>query len=426
MKRTAIFATCLILCNSFLFAELTKPQLWAISLTGIMTEINSSNRNALHASTMNERGKNTWLNTLSRDWGITTREELFRTLDSLETGGHAASFREIQGIVNEVIKAGNNNSAVSAVLNRYQWDITKYNRFRYVAANWNMYEFMTIKAWDLGRSISLCRWGYNVGFITEDEAWARIFHIARIIQPLYSSWEEYGYEYYMGRVFWASGFEEEERYLEWTEPIYRKLMNSYWSWIDWNIDLEMKEVGVPPANNIRFSSPGDNDGTMRFLTIDPALYNRYTWRYITNPNVDPNVYECRIKKISGNDSSGYGMIFCVDDSDSSHVSFYRFLITVDGEFVIQKRILNTLTNIPAGWTDSSSIKTGYNVYNTLRIERTDNEYGAAFRGFINGNLVVNFTDNDPVNGTKAGQIVEIGVMEKEQFPHIPVEVRFDY
>jgi len=58
--------------------------------------------------------------------------------------------------------------------------------------SWNIYQYLTIKAWDLGRSISLCRWGYNVGFITEDEAWARIFRIARIIQPLYRSWEGYG------------------------------------------------------------------------------------------------------------------------------------------------------------------------------------------------------------------------------------------
>ena len=207
MRKIVILVTGLILCSSFLFAELTKSQLWAISLTGIMTEINNSNRNALYATTMDERGRNACLNILSRDWGITTRVELFETLDSLETGGHAASFREIQEIIRELLKAGDNSSAVSAVLNRYEWDETKYNRFMYVAANWSKYQSLPIKAWDLGRSISLCRWGYNVGFITEDEAWARIFRIAKIIQPFYSSWEEYGYDYFMGRIFWASGFE---------------------------------------------------------------------------------------------------------------------------------------------------------------------------------------------------------------------------
>ena len=146
MRKIVIFVTGLIFCSSFLFAELTKSQLWAISLTGIMTEINNSIRNALYASTMDERGKNSWLNTLSRDWGITTRAELYRTLDSLETGGHAASFREIQEIIRELLKAGDNSSAVSAVLNRYEWDETKYNRFMFVSANWNEYQYLTIKA----------------------------------------------------------------------------------------------------------------------------------------------------------------------------------------------------------------------------------------------------------------------------------------
>ena len=52
------------------------------------------------------------------------------------------------------------------------------------------------------------------------------------------------------------------------------------------------------------------------------------------------------------------MIFCVDDSDSNNVSFYRFVIAVDG--------------------------------------------------------------------TRTGQIVKIGRMEMEQFPYVPVDVRFYY
>jgi len=426
MRKRVIFAACLLLCNSFLFAELTKAQLWAISLAGIMTEINSSSRNALYADTMDERGRDTWLNVLSRDWGITTRQELFEMLDRLETGGHAASFREIQEIVYELIKAEDSNLPIASVLDRYEWDETKYNRFRFVAANWDEYQYLTIKAWDFGRSISLCRWGYNAGFITEDEAWVRIFRIARKIQPLYRSWEEYGYDYLMGRLFWASSFEEEQSYFEWTEPIYNKLLNSYWSWLDWNIDLDMKEAGAPPVSSIRFSTPADNDGTTRFLTIDPALYGKYTWQYMSNPNTNPNVYECRIKKISGDDYSGYGMIFCVDDSDSNNVSFYWFLIATDGTFIIQKRTSDTLTNMSAGWTNSSSIKAEFNASNTLRIERTDNANGASFRAFINGDLVVNFTDSNPVNGRKTGQIAGIGEMEMELFPHIPVDVRFYY
>ena len=423
LKKYYLFVTILFVFNCSLFSELTKAQTWAISLTGIMTELNRSNRSSLNASAMDERGRNTWVEVLRRDWGITTREELLGMLDSLEYGGHAASFREIQGILNEV-NGARNESEIIAIMTKYEWDQTKINRFNYIFNNWNRYNNRTIKAWDLGRSISLCRWGFNVGFITEDEAWKKIFHYARIIQSLYNSWEEYGYDYFMGRLFWASGFREEESYFARTETVYRQLLNSYWSWIDWHIDLDQSETTVIPVKTIRFLKPDDNDGTAQYSTNDPALYNKWPYSYSPNPNPDPNIYECRIKKISGNNSYGFGILFCVDDADRNNINFYRFFITLNGTFTIAKRIGNNWAPTPVSWRNSSFINTGYNEYNTLRVERVDNEKNATFRIFINDNLAAAFNDDNPINGSKAGLVVSVNIMEMEQFPYIPVDVRF--
>jgi len=423
MKRTIVIAACLLLGNTFLYAELTKAQLWAISLPGILTEVREGYRNSLNDKAMNESGRNSVLGTLSRDWGITTREELFEMLDSLENGGHEASFMEIQEILYEIAKAGDYRKAMQVILYGYQWDQVKWNRFRYVFNNWEKYQNVTLKAWDLGRSVSLCRWGYNAGFLTEGEAWKRIFHIARIIQPLYSSWEEYGYDYFMGRLFWASGSGQEESYLARTEPIYGRLLNSYWGWLDWNTDLDADEDDVPIIERY-FLPPVDNDGTAQYLTNNSAMYNRYTWSAIPNPN--PNVYECKVKKISGNDDYGYGMVFCFDDSDSGNISYYRFFINVNGRFAIAKRTDNSWTNDPVRWTTSSFLNTGYGVYNTLRVEKTNNGNSATFRIFINDNLAASFNDNSPLNGNKIGPVVSVNIMEMEQFPHIPVDVRFEY
>jgi hypothetical protein len=424
MKKYLLFFIVCFAFNTLLFAELTKAQMWAISLTGIMTEINNSNRNSLSASTMDEKGKNSWLTVLSRDWGITTREELLETLDRTENSGHAAPFREIQEIIREISSA-KDEFEMTAVLMKYSWDQTKFNRFSYVMANWAQHYNRTIKAWDLGRNISLCRWGYNVGFITEDEAWKKIFYYANLIQSLYNSWEEYGYDYFMGRIFWASGFGEEKAYFTRTEPIYKKLMNSYWGWLEWHIDLEQAETTIP-VNTIRFLMTNNNDGTMQFSTNDPALYNRAPIHYFVNPNPNPNIFECRVKKISGNDDYGYGILFCVDDTDSNNISYYRFFITVNGRYTIQKRVGDIWATAPLGWTDSSSINTGFNAYNTLRVERTDNENDAAFKVFINGTLSGIFNDSKPINGNKIGLVVSVNVMELEQFPYIPVDVRFNF
>ena len=425
MKKYLLFITFFLIFNSLLFAELTKAQAWAIALTGIMTEIHNTSHNSLNPTAMNQRWKNNWLTTLSRDWGITTREELLEMLDSMENDGHAASFLEIKDIIYEISGAGS-ESEVTAILKKYEWNQAKYNRFIYVINNWDKYYNLTLKAWDLGRNINLCRWGYTVGFITEDEAWEKIFHNAKLIQPLYNSWEEYGYDYFMGRVFWASGFGEEEEYFAVTEPVYNQLLKSYWGLLDWRVDLEQPKT-VVQVNTIRFLKPDDNDGTLQYMTNDPATYNKFYYNYSLNPNVNPNVYECSVKKISGNDDYGFGIVFCVDDTDKNNVSYYRFFITVRGMFTVAKRTGNTWADVtPVSWRYSSFIKTGYNIYNTLRVERTDHSNGATFRILINGNLAATFNDTTPINGGKAGPVVSINVMEEERFPSVPVDVRYSY
>ena len=426
MKKIIILTIIFSSLNSLLFAQLTKSQMWAISLTGIMTEVNSSNRNALHASTMDERGRNTWLNTLRRDWSVTTREELLETLDRMERNGHAYSFIEIKDIVYE-IKEARSEQELNSILFRYRWDQTKLRRLNYVLANWDTYYNRTLIAWDLGRNISLCRWGYNVGFISEDEAWERIFHYARIIQSIYGSWEEYGYDYFMGRVYWASGSGEEQKYFSVTKPIYDKLMNSYWSWMDWYVDLNQSAADTLPVNTIRFLAPNDGNGSAQFWTNDPTRVNVAYYQYLKNPNLNENVFELNVKKISGSDGYGFGMLFCIDDTDSSNVSFYRFFITINGRFVIQKRTgSNVWAAAPVSWKNSSSIITKYGVYNKLRVERTDMGESASFRVLINGVQVAAFNDDNPINGKKIGMAVSIDTIAIEQFPHIPVDVRFDY
>jgi len=399
--------------------------MWAISLAGILTESNQSYRNSLNAEAMNEAGKNIWLTVMKRDWDINTREELFETLEILEKGGHSASLNEIQKILIEIFLTEDKFDVLD-ILGKYNWDQTKINRLNFVRANWTNYIARNIKAWDLGRGISLCRWGYNVGFITEEEAWEKIFYFAKMIRPLYNSWEEYGYDYLLGRLFWASGFGEEKSYLTSTEAIYEKLLSSYWSRIDWNIDLDQEETAIPPVTTNFFLEPDDNDGMIQFRTNDPANYDSWLYAYAPNPNQSPNVYECNVKKLSGSDTYGYGMIFCVDDSDKSKLSFYRLFITVNGSFSISKRIKGATNSWPVNWRYSQYLKTGYNVYNTLRVEREDNKDSSIFRVFINDNLAAVFNDAEPINGSKIGPVVSVNRMEMELFPYIPVDVRFRY
>ena len=57
--------------------------------------------------------------------------------------------------------------------------------------------------WDYARYVSLCRWGYVAGYLSEDEAWVRIMKAARLLQQTYGSWRELGENYLIGREFWS-------------------------------------------------------------------------------------------------------------------------------------------------------------------------------------------------------------------------------
>jgi hypothetical protein len=423
MRKYLLLTVFFLFCGFFLFAELNKAQMWAVSLTGILTESNGSYRNSLNESGMDEKGRNVWLEVLRRDWEITTKEELLNTVKDLENGGHTASLKEIKQIISEITEA-KNVSELGSVFGIYEWNQTKINRLKYISSNWERYQNRTIRAWDLGRCISLCRWGYNVGFLTEEEAWENIFHIAKIIQSFYNSWEDYGYDYFLGRLFWASGFGREGYYLARTESVYRQLLSSYWSWIDWNIDLDLPETNQIPVNTKRFLKPDDDDGMFQFMTNDPSFYDRWPYNYRENPNMDKNVYEFHVKKKSGHNNYGFGILFCVDDSDKNNVSFYRFFINVDGSYAISKYTGKTST-VSLNWNFSPFIKTGYNVYNKLRVERINNKDYTTFNIYINDKFAAFFADYNPVNGNKIGMAASVNEKEKEQFPYIPVDVRFD-
>jgi hypothetical protein len=218
--------------------RLPRSRLWALALTGFLTIANSDQHDLLGFDDINENNRNKYLELLRRDWGVNSREELLETIQRTESDGHAAALRSIKQIIQETLNEQGEFSIVT-VYNKYHLSSRYYNYLKFTVTNWNRFSNRTILAWDLGRSIALCRWGYNVGFLTEEESWEKIMELARRIQAIYQSWEEFGYDYYMGRIFWASGFGDDISYLIQTDNLYKNLIgeNGYWRNFEWRIDL---------------------------------------------------------------------------------------------------------------------------------------------------------------------------------------------
>ena len=57
-------------------------------------------------------------------------------------------------------------------------------------------------AFDLGRVVSLSRWGYVAGYFNEEEAFRFMLPAAVRIQQNYKSWDDYIESYFVGRKFW--------------------------------------------------------------------------------------------------------------------------------------------------------------------------------------------------------------------------------
>lgn len=166
-----------------------------------MTRVNRASHESLRFGDFSEESIKPTRDMLVNDWGIHGRDELPATLDGMDTGGHAGTLKKAK----EIVEIANDYS-VFTMLNAYQMDETDYNRFKFVLSNWSIYRDRAIYAWYLGRNVSLCRWGFECGYLSESEAWDKIMRYARKTQGLYASWKEYGIDYYMGRLYWASGF----------------------------------------------------------------------------------------------------------------------------------------------------------------------------------------------------------------------------
>jgi hypothetical protein len=156
------------------------------------------------------------------------------------------------------------------------------------------------------------------------------------------------------------------------------------------------------------------DGFTQFYTNDSQDYSRVFWSIYGNDKKDSFEIEC--KRISGVQSTAYGMVFGVPDSDNSQ--YYYLLITNNGYYLLGKRTSDEYQTI-SDWTRSDKLFTGYNKSNILKVSRS----GALYTIFLNGNQVYQFTDSS-ISGSRVGFYAAVSSEANEDFPNSPVDVRF--
>ena len=91
----------------------------------------------------------------------------------------------------------------------------------------------TVIAWDLVRIANLGRWALHAGYLSEEEMWQVMQVAADTAREHFSSWEEYGRSFAMGRGVWHG--DEEDCQTAW--EIVTELLEeetSPWRQIPWN------------------------------------------------------------------------------------------------------------------------------------------------------------------------------------------------
>lgn len=214
--------------------NLSEAQLWMMALSAVLSEQNDYRHDTLYGCKKTAELIENNKHMMKRDWGISNKADLLRSLNWLLKDGHGVDFLDKKHFLSTLSEASQDS-----YLNRLDKNSSKGIQYHLVK-NYNRSTPQAgVLAWDYGRYIFLCRDGALLNYISEQEAWKLMLKAAKLAQKAYSSWREFGLAYIAGRQTWLSNISEES-----TEEQVSKIKNliidkeSPWNRLDWNTELE--------------------------------------------------------------------------------------------------------------------------------------------------------------------------------------------
>jgi hypothetical protein len=197
--------------------EIASAKSWALATTAILTERNHQRHDSLGGADLSEANVTHWKKILADWWDVNDRQGLLTALAWIEKEGHRKKFDKLGMIVAPL------SDGQIEILNQSNRDEEAKNRVVIARHYFEKVGKKSILGWDYARFISLCRWGYLVGYLTEKEAWDRIMPAAELLQKTFESWNDLGENYLIGREFWS--YEETRKKGQLYRATYQKLLN---------------------------------------------------------------------------------------------------------------------------------------------------------------------------------------------------------
>lgn len=214
---------------------LNPAQLWALGLSAILTERNSD-RHDIMGGDEREEAPSIYKHVVARDWGIHNREDLLESVAFCTTeGGHNKGFT---ALLNET-RSMSHERLTAYIAYQSEHNASYANRLRLTQTYMDKLADTGVLAWDLGRAVSLCRWGYLIGWFDADEMWTRIRPIAQAARETYPSWNMYAVSYAAGSQYWRAQLTQEHTQ-DYLQVVHLLLTHpdSPWLRVPWDTPLE--------------------------------------------------------------------------------------------------------------------------------------------------------------------------------------------
>jgi len=147
-----------------------------------------------------------WKKVLVEEWRISDRKQLLEKLSALESAGDSQVYRGLTAIIND-----NQGLTVNEIGVKLNDNGLLTKRLYFVKEKGAVIGDRELRAWDYSRMALLCRIGYQVGFLTANQAWEYLRRILSEVEARYHSWEDYAANVILGMIFNAieSGRETE-------------------------------------------------------------------------------------------------------------------------------------------------------------------------------------------------------------------------
>lgn len=217
----------------------TKQREWALGCSAVLIERNHDRHDLLGTGIRTERNIEKMKEFLKTSgWDINNRGDLLENLKWIEDEGHRIKFDKLAKYLQT-----SNPQEYKQVLKDYEKNPNAQHKIKITKEYYRKLGRKSLLGWDYSRYICICRWGYMAGYLSEDEAWKRIMPVAKILRKTFSSWEDLGKNYIIGRQFWSYKETQENGYLY--DDAYQRLLDmptSPWNKYPWTMNLGNSEA----------------------------------------------------------------------------------------------------------------------------------------------------------------------------------------